>query len=488
MKSAPPHGGLKSALPASAGAASGAPTGTGAGGAQVPALQRQRKLALAERARRATRRSTAAFIEAYRPCVQHPSHGMVRYEPYPFQRDLLEQLDAGGRIVVLKARQTGISTTFMLQKLMRCLNPGTTVLIASRKQTLAAHLIRIARDAVQSCERPYPLKVTTDNALELGFANGSRIAAESSTPDTGRGYAVSDLILDEAAYLPWQEEMWRSVSPAVAHGQSLAMLGSPNMEGDLFHRTWEAAQLPGSGWRSAKITWEQHPEYDQDWHDRLRPDYTAAAWAQEFCCEFGHSADAVFGREYIQRALELGAAEWKRKPKHAFALGVDVAGSGQDESVIVTLERTERPARVVSVQNWEQISAPSLQTEIENAAKTMAATPWVDRTGIGWGITENLRTHCVAVMFTGGNSVTGTMLAPNIPREILINHLVRGLEEEQIAIPAGFQGVVLGLRGYRWGTPKALYADYVDALALAWWSATKGEARKLRVREKPQGM
>ena len=76
----------------------------------------------------------------------------------------------------------------------------------------------------------------------------------------------------------------------------------------------------------------------------------------------------------------------------------------------------------------------------------------------------------------------------NIPKEHLVNHLVLGLEEEQVALPVEFQHLILGLRAYRWGTPKARLADYVDAASLAWWSATNGEASKFQLRAKPKGM
>ena len=181
----------------------------------------------------------------------------------------------------------------------------------------------------------------------------------------------------------------------------------------------------------------------------------------------------MFRSEHIARAQELGEAHWVRSDTSRFAIGGDLAGSGRDYSVLLAIDTTAAPARIVDVRAWEVLPAPLLQQEIANFADLYDADPWLDRTGIGWGIAQNVERRVVGVAFTGGTAETGTRNEPNIPRTKLITNLVLALEQGQLAIPAQWQEVLLGLRSYRWEKRKARYADHVDALALAWWSASR---------------
>lgn len=418
---------------------------------------------------------TVAFCSAHKPKVKHPTRGLIPFAPHDYQRRLLRSLDSGGRPVVLKARQIGISTTVMIQKLRRCLGePATTVVTVSAAEKYAKELIRIARDAFAGLECGPPVKLTTDNTLELAWDNGSRIMAMSASPNPGRGIAASDIVLDEFAYWPWQAEMWRAIRPTVSLGGNACIISTPDMEGDLFHDRWLEAQA-GNGWVPFSIPWQQCPEYGEEWRQRESADYTAAGWAQEYECQFGRSGDGVFKGEYIDAALELAAvtAPAQDGPRE-YVFGGDLAGEGRDETVFVILDVTTRPATIADVWSVEVAPAPVLQDKVAELAAQYACTPWLDRTGIGWGIVQNLNIPAVGLAITGGQAVGGDRDAPNVPRTRLINNLVLGLEQGQIAVPAGIVKLVAGLRSYRWDKRRGKCPDWVDALAIAWWAHTQG--------------
>jgi hypothetical protein len=189
----------------------------------------------------------------------------------------------------------------------------------------------------------------------------------------------------------------------------------------------------------------------------------------------------VFKAAHVEAACERAAKPLPTRNEHNMpiaykhAIGGDLAGAGRAATVLVALALNGDSARVVDVQAWETEPAPILQAGIEDFAKRHGATPWLDRTGIGWGIIGNLSCPAVGVQFTGGNAITQVNAREwNVSRERLIGHLVLGLENGQIDVPRANQELVLGLRSYRWDKRKGRYADYVDALALAWWSATGG--------------
>ena len=430
--------------------------------------------------------NTLDFIADYKPQILHPVRGWIVFEPYDYQVELIELLDAGESLAVNKARQIGISTAIMIQRLAQCLRARTTILVTNKQDT-AAELVRIARDALERCEPQPPMKLTMDNALELRFGDGGRIKAEAASQNPGRSYTASCIVLDEFAYWPWQQRMWRAISPTISLGGCSVAASTPDMEGDKFDDVCKDAKLPASSRHYLELPWKRCPEYGDDWYATNRPDYTAAEWASEFECLFGHAEDAVFAGQYIEYGVAL--AEHKRPvPADArYTLGGDIAGEGRSLSVLVILEVSRRPVTVVDVRSWEALPAPELQREIETAAQQYDTAPWLDETGLGWGILQNLGVRAVGVTITGGHAVTkaphrlssSSQPQPimqrgwNVPRTVLINNLALGFEQEQVAIPPEFGELIQGLRKFRWGKRITVGADYVFALAIAWWAATQ---------------
>lgn len=427
---------------------------------------------MARRAAANALQDSVAFCQLYRPHVTHPLRGLTAFEPFDFQADFMRALDAGGPVLCNKARQIGISTTLMIQKLARCQSPGRTVLVVSRKEATAKELLRIARKAYETCRPEFPVKLTTDNTLELGFANGSRIIAESASEQAGRTTAASDVVFDEFAYLPWQQEMWQSVRPTVSRSGNVAVVSSPSLEGDLFHSLYLQAQVPESGWHWFQFHWSACPEYTQDWYEKERPNYTAAQWGEEFDCKFGSSADAVFRSEYIDAALERGKG--LQPGRKGVALGADVSGEGRDQSVMIYLTGDAGLLCPEVFAAYDVLPAPQLQARLEAAVEQLKVPLWIDQTGIGWGIRQNLTCRSNGVVFTGGQTETVDAASEtwHIARTKLVTNAVLQFEQGQVAIPPGQEQLVLGLRSYRWDKRAGVNADYVDALLLALWGAT----------------
>lgn len=440
---------------------------------------------------------TNLFVDLYEPKVLHPERQYIPFEPHKYQRKLMRMMDAGGPVVVLKGRQTGISTAVMIQKLRRC-QQARTILVVSRKEKLAAELVRIARDAFTRSKFRMPMEITTDNTLELGFSTGGRILAESASPNTGRTYATSDVVLDEFAFLPWQEEMWTSLAPTASRGGNIHVVSTPDMEGDLFEGFWTQAKA-GRGWKGLKVHWSDCPEYvppgtvpeESAWYAETRPKYTVADFAREFGCLFGHAKGAVFAAATIDKAMKLGDAQPTRRGRQAmYTQGADVAGAGRAESVVATIEHAQHPALVVDMRGWDTLPAPELVANFEEAHSTFRHLGGVrrtvefgiDRGGLGYGIAGHMSTpNVTGVAFTGGREVTGTEDEPNVPRSVLITELVLGLENGDLAIPSEWFELIMGLRSHKWDKERSRFHDWVDALAIAWWLVQRRAGQPGRV-------
>jgi phage FluMu gp28-like protein len=84
-------------------------------------------------------------------------------------------------------------------------------------------------------------KPVSDNKLSLKLANNSQIVATSAASDAGRSYAVSLLLVDEAAFIEGIDKIYTSIKPTIATGGGIIALSSPNGVGNWFNKMYAEA-------------------------------------------------------------------------------------------------------------------------------------------------------------------------------------------------------------------------------------------------------
>jgi hypothetical protein len=227
--------------------------------------------------------------------IQHPVRGKIPFYLYPFQEDTLTEFKKNRYNIVLKSRQTGISTLtagFSLWKML--FNQDFNVLVIATKQEVAKNLVTKVR--VMNQYLPSWLKQTTveDNKLSLRYSNGSQIKATSAAGDAGRSEALSLLVFDEAAFIDSIEEIWISAQSTLSTGGNAIILSTPNGVGNFFHRTWVGAEEDRNGFNTIRLHWTVHPERDQSWRDEQEILLGPKGAAQECDCLWGESMVKVF--------------------------------------------------------------------------------------------------------------------------------------------------------------------------------------------------
>ena len=159
--------------------------------------------------------------------------GRIRFSPYDYQRAFL--MDKSNRRIILKARQVGYSQVFALDALYTAIHrPESTILLVSRSQDLAVNLLRYCYQAYNGLKNAPNLII--ENAGEAGFDNGSRIKSIPANRSTGRGFAATDVYLDEFAYAAYADDIYQSVSPTISQGGRMTIASTPNGIGNMFHR------------------------------------------------------------------------------------------------------------------------------------------------------------------------------------------------------------------------------------------------------------
>ena len=234
--------------------------------------------------------------------ISHPKKGRILFDLYPFQEKVLQEFKNNNYTIINKSRQLGISTLVAGYSLWLMLfNKDKTILCIATKQVTAANMV----DKVQFMYQNLPSwlrgnKPESNNKLSLKLPNGSQIIATSASPDAGRSYAVSLLLIDEAAFIEGIDKIYTSIIPTLATGGGCIALSSPCGIGNWFHRTWEDSTMGKNSFFPIELKWNVHPERDEKWESSERSNMSAREFAQEYDCDFLGSGNTLIESENLE--------------------------------------------------------------------------------------------------------------------------------------------------------------------------------------------
>ena len=300
--------------------------------------------------------------------ITHPTKGRILFHLYPFQEKVLQEFREHRFSIVNKSRQLGISTLAAGYSLWTMLfNKDKTVLCIATKQETARGMV----EKVQFMYDNLPTwlkgnqKPIANNKLSFQLANNSRIVATSAASDAGRSYAVSLLLIDEAAFIEGIDKIYTSIKPTIATGGGIIALSSPNGIGNWFHKTYTDAQIGKNDFWPIELKWDLHPDRDEQWEITERANMSPREFAQEYDCDFLGSGNSVvendilsfYEQTYIQDPVErrfMGGDFWIwNYPDYSrsYIISADVArGDGSDYSAfhVIDIESCEQVAEYKS--------------------------------------------------------------------------------------------------------------------------------------------
>ena len=287
------------------------------------------------------------FINTY--CkIPHPGKGLIPFKTFDFQADLVDDLALHRFIVVLKARQLGISTiTAAYVAWLVLFHRDKNVLIVATKLQTAANLVKKVKTILKNL--PPWLKIAdfnVDNKNSIELTNGSQVKASSTSGDAGRSEALSLLVIDEAAHIDGLDELWTGLYPTISTGGRCIAISTPNGVGDWFHETYVGAESGENEFLPVNLPWDVHPDRDDEWFKTETKNMSRRQIAQEYECNFNTSGDTVIHPDDIMRIKEnLAEAKYKvgfdrntwiweeAQEGHSYLLVADVArGDGADSS------------------------------------------------------------------------------------------------------------------------------------------------------------
>jgi len=295
--------------------------------------------------------------------IQHPIQGRLKYDPYEFQKGLIDSYVNYRFSINLLSRQTGKTTTaagYLLSYAM--FRPDSTILIAAHKYSGVQEIMQRIRYAYELCPDHIRAGVTSYNKGSMEFDNGSRIVAQATTENTGRGMSITLLYLDEFAFVRPNiaKEFWTSISPTLSTGGSAIITSTPNSDEDQFALLWKGANktedefgneredgIGVNGFKAFQADWKEHPDRDEQWADEEKGRIGEERFRREHLNEFLIfdetliAATTLIDMEGVDPIRKTGQVRWYADPKPGmiYTVALDPSlGTGGDPAAIQVFE------------------------------------------------------------------------------------------------------------------------------------------------------
>jgi len=299
------------------------------------------------------------------------------------QEQILEALETGDDLLILKCRQIG-STTINIAYLFALAylsEEPVTYAIFSYKLSSSKHILKMAKAFYNGLPKILQRDIEVDNSTELSFKNGGRILAVATTQMGGiRSFTASKVLISEYAFAENPDELKASAFSA-CKGQ-IVLESTANYYNDCLHqeiRKWETKETK---WKYLFFPWFSHSEYTEeteaedldDYENSLVENYgvncNQLQWRRMKVSQLGNTqflrefpatqeeAYRVAGNTYFsyQDVQNVDVHICDREfitfqdvvRDDTYAIGVDVGGGvGKDYSVIIVMsKKTMQPVLV----------------------------------------------------------------------------------------------------------------------------------------------
>ena len=207
------------------------------------------------------------------------------------------------RIVVLKARQLGLSTVIqgimLIYAVLRSFRLGVTL---SHEASSSEYIFSMSKMALEAIgEDGVPL--ARDAAGHLWFHKplASKLQVKTArNVETGRSFTGQFLHGSEVAFYPDAGTLMTGLLQTIPDEDSMAFLESTaNGVGGFFYDTWMDSQVGDSEWVGKFYPWHHHPEY--------RAAFTSNAAKEAFRRELSTKEE-----DLLDKGVSLESLKWRR--------------------------------------------------------------------------------------------------------------------------------------------------------------------------------
>lgn len=234
------------------------------------------------------------------PVADTPSHfcrERVGLELDSWQAKFLDS--DGRRKVLLGSRQCGKSTAVAALAVHRMMwRADTSVVIVAPSKRQSALLVEKCRWILRKLGFQ-KLPGDGTNAHSIRLPNGSTVVGLPCSAPTIRGFTADLLIMDEAGWIP--DIVYTASRPMLAATKGeLVIMSSANEPKGFF---WELMTCERLDWLQLIVRASEVERLDPEFLSAERYALGEDAYAREYECEFGDSAEGLFARRLVECML-----------------------------------------------------------------------------------------------------------------------------------------------------------------------------------------
>lgn len=240
--------------------------------------------------------SPSYFLWHYGQVYDATVRGWLPFELWPAQIGVLRTLATQRLLIVLKARQLGLTWLGLGYALWLMLfRPAATVLLFSKRDDEAIYSLDFRLKGMYA-RLPIWMRARAsvkDNRHEWMLSNGSTAMAFPTTG--GDSYTATFVMADEADLMPDLGRLLGAVKPTIDAGGQLLLLGrsdktNPQSE---FKAIYRAAKSGAAAeWRAIFLPWSARPERTAEWYALQKADVQARTGALDELYEQYPATDA----------------------------------------------------------------------------------------------------------------------------------------------------------------------------------------------------
>jgi hypothetical protein len=223
------------------------------------------------------RMSCAYFINEFVKIYDAVEKEWIPFRLWPAQFKVLEVLLSERLIIILKARQMGLTWLVLAYILWLMLfNPVITAMLFSKRDTEAMYILGDERLLGMYKKLPTWMQFKGDfpanSAHNWILQNDSN--AKAFPTSAGDSYTASIVFVDEADLAPDLNKLMRQVKPTIDAGGKLILLSRADKDKPTseFKNIYRAAKQGINGWAWVFLPWDIHPKRDEVWYQAQTDD------------------------------------------------------------------------------------------------------------------------------------------------------------------------------------------------------------------------
>lgn len=229
------------------------------------------------------------FIKNYIKIVSQ-DHGVVTFDPYDYQEELIQNFIDNRFNVCLLSRQSGKSTIVAAFALwFACFHSHKNIGIVSNKAEAAKNFLSRLKYMYELL--PVWLKPGVPGWAQttIEFDNKTKIYIAATSKDSFRGEPMGMLICDEFAFVEpsWKaDEFWASNYPTISASREskIIIISTPNGLYNKFHEIYSKAEEGVNTFKSARFDYRAVPGRDAEWAKEQMVNLGKVKFNQEFGC------------------------------------------------------------------------------------------------------------------------------------------------------------------------------------------------------------